>query len=89
MQQINQTLKLVSDHQNPIDNLHRVNVDGLFYLNLKHYTVHHHQKRESGGCKSGYKVTLDVTGITYHPDTAGVYEEIYSVSGKPVFRYDF
>ena len=28
--------KLVSDHQIPIDNLHRVNVDDLFYPSLKH-----------------------------------------------------
>merc|ERR1712020_724726 len=45
-----------------------------------------HRKNRTGGCSSGYTVTLDSTGTTYQPDTAGDYEEVCSDDGKPIFR---
>ena len=40
----------------------------------------------SGGCSSGYTITLDAKGIEYQPDTAGDYVEVCSADGIPVYR---
>jgi hypothetical protein len=40
----------------------------------------------SGGCSSGYRITLDDKGIEHQPDTAGDYVEVCSADGIPVYR---
>ena len=40
----------------------------------------------SGGCSSGYTITLDAKGIEHQPDTAGDYVEVCSADGIPVYR---
>jgi len=53
----------------------------------KHNKKHRkHRINRTGGCSSGYTVTLDSTGSSYQPDTAGDYEEVCSDDGKPIFR---
>ena len=46
-----------------------------------------HRKIRTGGCSSGYTVTLDSTGLTNQPDTAGDYVEVCSDDDKPIFMY--
>ena len=48
-----------------------------------------HRINRTGGCSSGYTVTLDSTGSSYQPDTAGDYVEVCADDGKPIFRYNF
>ena len=43
--------------------------------------------QRSGGCSSGYTITLDAKGIEHQPDTAGDYLEVCSADGIPVYRY--
>ena len=43
--------------------------------------------QRSGGCSSGYTITLDAIGAEYQPDTAGDYVEVCSADGIPVYRY--
>ena len=47
-----------------------------------------HRINRTGGCSSGYTVTLDSTGSSYQPDTAGDYVEVCADDGKPIFRYN-
>ena len=42
--------------------------------------------QRSGGCSSGYTITLDSVGIEYQPDTAGDYVEVCSADGVPIYR---
>ena len=42
----------------------------------------------SGGCSSGYRITLDAKGIEHQPDTAGDYVEVCLADGIPVYRYN-
>ena len=42
--------------------------------------------QQSGGCSSGYTITLDSVGIEYQPDTAGDYVEVCSADGVPIYR---
>ena len=55
-----------------------------YFADIKHRK---HRINRTGGCSSGYTVTLDSTGSSYQPDTAGDYEEVCSDDGKPIFRY--
>ena len=41
----------------------------------------------SGGCSSGYTITLDAIGNEHKPDTAGDYLEVCSADGISVYRY--
>ena len=43
--------------------------------------------QRSGGCSSGYTITLDAVGTEHQPDTAGDYVEVCSADGIPVYRY--
>ena len=40
------------------------------------------------GCRSIYKVILDAAGLYYQPDIAGNYLEVYSIDGKPIYKYE-
>ena len=42
--------------------------------------------QRSGGCSSGYTITLDAVGIEYQPDAAGDYVEVCSADGVPIYR---
>ena len=48
--------------------------------------IQHHQIKLNG-CQSIYKIVLDDTGLFYQPDLAGNYLEVYSIDGKPVYKY--
>ena len=42
--------------------------------------------QRSGGCSSGYTITLDTVGTQNQPDTAGEYVEVCSADGVPIYR---
>ena len=46
-----------------------------------------YHKNQISGCRSIYKVMLDATELFHQPDIAGNYLEVYSIDGKPIYKY--